>query len=45
LNLPNENPDEEMIVLQYVSGDSFKRVRKDKTLAERSGLKGTAWGK
>jgi len=34
LNLPNENPDEGMTVLQHVSGDSFKRVRKDKTLAE-----------
>ena len=34
LNLPNENPDEAMILLQHVSGDSFKRVRKDKTLAE-----------
>ena len=34
LNLPNENPDEAMIVLQHVSGDIFKRVRKDKTLAE-----------
>lgn len=34
LNLPNENPDEGMILLQHVSGDIFKRVRKDKTLAE-----------
>jgi CubicO group peptidase (beta-lactamase class C family) len=34
LNLPNENPDEGMMVLQHVSGDSFKRVRKDNTLAE-----------
>jgi len=34
LNLPNDNPDETMMLLQHVSGDSFKRVRKDKTLAE-----------
>ena len=34
LNLPNENPDEGMMVLQHVSGDTFKRVRKDNTLAE-----------
>ena len=34
LNLPAENPDEAMILLQHVSGDIFKRVRKDKTLAE-----------
>jgi CubicO group peptidase (beta-lactamase class C family) len=34
LNLPNENPDEGMILLRHVSGDVFKRVRKDNTLAE-----------
>ena len=34
LNLPNDNPDESMTVLQHVSGDTFRRVRKDKTLAE-----------
>ena len=34
LNLPSENPDEGMIVLQHISGDTFKRVRRDKTLAE-----------
>jgi len=34
LNLPAENPDEAMILLQHVSGDIFKRVRKDKSLAE-----------
>ncbi len=34
LNLPADNPDEAMIVLQHVSGDTFKRVRKDRTLAE-----------
>jgi len=34
LNLPNENPNEGMILLRHVSGDVFKRVRKDNTLAE-----------
>jgi CubicO group peptidase (beta-lactamase class C family) len=34
LNLPNENPDEDMTVLQHVSGDLFKRVRRDKTPGE-----------
>lgn len=34
LNLPSENPDEGMTVLQHVSGDTFKRVRRDKTLGE-----------
>lgn len=34
LGLPNDNPDKVMIVLQHISGDTFKRVRKDKTLAE-----------
>ena len=34
LNLPNDNPDESMTMLQHVSGDTFKRVRRDKTLAE-----------
>ena len=34
LNLPDENPDEDMTVLQHVSGDLFKRVRRDKTPGE-----------
>ena len=34
LSLPNDNPDETMMVLQHVSGDTFKRVRNDKTLGE-----------
>lgn len=34
LSLPNNNPDESLDVLQHVTGDTLKRVRKDKTLAE-----------
>lgn len=34
IGLPNQNPDESMSILQYVSGDTFRRVRKDKTLGE-----------
>lgn len=34
LGLPNDNPDEAMTLLQHVSGDTFKRLRKDKTLGE-----------
>lgn len=34
LNLPNANPDESLDVLQHVADDTFRRVRKDKTLAE-----------
>jgi CubicO group peptidase (beta-lactamase class C family) len=34
LSLPNENPDEGMTLLQHISGDTFKRVRRDKTLGE-----------
>jgi CubicO group peptidase (beta-lactamase class C family) len=34
LSLPNDNPDESMTILQHVSGDIFKRLRKDKTLGE-----------
>ena len=34
LNLPTDNPDEGMILLQHVSGDIFKRMRTNKTLAE-----------
>ncbi len=34
LGLPTENPDESMTMLQHISGDTFKRVRKDKSLAE-----------
>ena len=45
LNLPNDNPDEAMIVLQHVSGDTFKRVRKDKTLAEEIQFEKDNYGK
>ena len=34
LGLPNANPDEDMMVIQHVSGDTFRRVRRDKTLGE-----------
>lgn len=45
LNLPNDNPDEGMTMLQHVSGDTFKRVRKDKTLAEEIKFERDASGK
>ena len=34
LGLPTDNPDEAMTLLQHVSGDTFKRLRLDKTLGE-----------
>jgi CubicO group peptidase (beta-lactamase class C family) len=45
LNLPTENPDEGMYMLQHVSGDTFKRVRRDKTLAEEIKFERDASGK
>jgi CubicO group peptidase (beta-lactamase class C family) len=34
LNLPSENPLEDMILLQHVSGDVFRRIRREDTLGE-----------
>ncbi len=34
LNFPNDNPSENMTLLQHVTGDIFKRVRNDKSLGE-----------
>ncbi len=34
LNLPSNNPDEGMTILRHVEGNTFKRVRSDKTLGE-----------
>jgi CubicO group peptidase (beta-lactamase class C family) len=45
LNLPNDNPDESMYMLQHISGDTFKRVRRDKTLAEEIKFERDASGK
>ncbi|HKO80959.1 MAG TPA: serine hydrolase [Chitinophagaceae bacterium] len=45
LNLPNVNPDEAMVLLQHVSGDIFKRIRKDKTLAEEVRFEKDSTGK
>ena len=45
LGLPGENPDESMIVLKHLSGDTFKRVRPDKTLGEEVRFEKDASGK
>jgi CubicO group peptidase (beta-lactamase class C family) len=45
LSLPTENPDEAMTIFQHVSGDTFKRVRRDKTLAEEIVFERDASGK
>jgi CubicO group peptidase (beta-lactamase class C family) len=45
LNLPSENPDEGMILMRHVSGDVFKRVRKDNTLAEEIKFERDSTGK
>jgi CubicO group peptidase (beta-lactamase class C family) len=45
LGLPNDSPDENMVVFQHISGDTFKRVRKDKTLAEEIKFERDASGK
>lgn len=34
LGLPSTNPNESMTVIPHVSGDTFRRVRSDKTLGE-----------
>ncbi len=34
LGLPTENPDEAMTLVRHVSGDTFRRIRDDKTLGE-----------
>lgn len=45
VSFPNENPDESMIILQQVSADSFRVVRKDKTLADEIRFERDASGK
>ena len=45
LGLPNANPDEDMMVMQHVSGDTFRRVRRDKTLGEEIKFEKDASGK
>jgi hypothetical protein len=45
VGFPNDSPDENMAVFQHVSGDIFKRVRKDKTLAEEIRFERDASGK
>jgi CubicO group peptidase (beta-lactamase class C family) len=39
--LPEDNPSDAITVLQYVSGDTFKRLRSDKTLERKLNLKKT----
>lgn len=34
IGLPSEEPSDDMTLLQHVSGDTFKRIRDDKTLGE-----------
>lgn len=34
LGLPTDDPDEDMTLVQHVSGDTFRRIRDDKTLGE-----------
>lgn len=34
MGLPTDNPDEAMTLFQHVSGDTFRRIRDDKTLGE-----------
>jgi len=34
MGLPTDNPDEAMTLIQHVSGDTFRRIRSDKTLGE-----------
>lgn len=43
--LPTSNPDEAMTVLRYVDGNTFKRVRSDKTLGEEYIFETDATGK
>lgn len=45
LNLPTGNPDEGMTVLQHVSGDTFKRLRADKSLGEEIRFEKDSLGK
>jgi CubicO group peptidase (beta-lactamase class C family) len=45
LGLPNENPDEAMSMIRHVSGDTFKRVRRDGTLGEEIKFEKDAAGK
>ncbi len=34
IGLPTDNPDDQMTIIKHVEGDTFKRVRSDKTLGE-----------
>ena len=45
LGMPNENPDETMTTLRHVSGDTFKRVRRDGTPGEEIKFEKDASGK
>ncbi len=45
LDLPSTNPDEGMTVLRHVEGNTFKRVRSDKTLGEEIVFETDASGK
>ncbi len=45
LNATSTNPDEEMGLLRHVEGNTFKRVRKDKTLGEEVVFETDATGK
>ncbi|HEY0656426.1 MAG TPA: serine hydrolase [Chryseosolibacter sp.] len=45
LALPTDNADEGMTIYQHVSGDTFRRVRRDKTLAEEIVFERDASGK
>jgi hypothetical protein len=45
LALPNPSPDENMTIIRHVSGDTFRRVRSDKTLGEEIVFERNASGK
>ncbi len=45
IGLPNTNPDESMMLLRHIQGDTFKRVRRDKTLGEEVAFERDAKGK
>jgi CubicO group peptidase (beta-lactamase class C family) len=45
LGLPNENPDETISTIRHISGDTFKRVRRDGTLGEEIKFEKDASGK
>jgi CubicO group peptidase (beta-lactamase class C family) len=45
IGLPNTNPDESMMRLRHIDGDTFKRVRSDETLGEEVVFERDAKGK